>query len=189
METVYKFCSIILRYFITIYLYYETTSHNWLDLMEKDDKILRVLERKSNLSNREFSRFVGIPASTLHRRIKRMEKEGTIKGYKAIIDYEKTSRAIGVVVLISIAEVILERGHVPKADIVARLKKFDEIEEIDEVQAANFDLVLKARLANLRELSEFVEQLRFIEGIEEISTAIITDEIILPPAPFCVERE
>ena len=157
--------------------------------MEKDEKILRVLERKSNLSNREFSSFIGIPASTLHRRIKKMEKEGTIKGYKAIIDYEKTSRAIGVVVLISIAEVILERGHVPKADIVARLKKFDEIEEIDEVQAANFDLVLKARLSNLRELSDFVEQLRFIEGIEEISTAIITDETILPASTICIEKE
>ena len=152
-------------------------------MIEKDEIILRVLERKSNLSSREFSRLIGIPASTVHRRIKRMEKEGTIKGYKAIINYGKTSRAIGVVVLISIAEVILERGHVPKADIMASLEKFHEIEEIDEVQAANFDLVLKARLSSLRELSDFVEQLRFIEGIEEISTAIITDELILPPAP------
>lgn len=153
--------------------------------MEKDEKILRVLERKSNLSNREFSRFIGIPVSTLHRRIKKLEKQGTIKGYKAIIDYEKTSRAIGVIVLISIAEVILEKGHVPKADIVASLKKFDEIEEIDEVQAASFDLFLKARLSSLKDLSDFIEQLRFIEGIEEISTAIITDETILPPNIFC----
>ena len=112
-----------------------------------------------------------------------MEKEGTIKGYKAIIDYEKTSRAIGAVILISIAEVILERGHVPKRDIIANLEKFDEIEEIDEVQAANFDLVLKARLSSLKKLSDFVEQLRFIEGIEEISTAIIANETILPPSP------
>jgi Lrp/AsnC family leucine-responsive transcriptional regulator len=157
-------------------------------MMEKDEIILRVLERKSNLSSRAFSRLIGIPASTLHRRIKRMEKEGTIKGYKAIIDYEKTSRAIGVVILISIAEVILERGHVPKADIIANLEKFDAIEEIDEVQAANFDLVLKARLSSLRALSDFVEQLRFIEGIEEISTAIITNETILPPSPMCAVR-
>ncbi|UCD26547.1 MAG: Lrp/AsnC family transcriptional regulator [Candidatus Bathyarchaeota archaeon] len=157
-------------------------------MTEKDETILRVLERKSNLTSRAFSRLIGIPASTLHRRIKRMEKEGTIKGYKAIIDYEKTSRTIGVVILISIAEVILERGHVPKEDIIANLKKFDAIEEIDEVQAANFDLVLKARLSSLRALSDFVEQLRFIEGIEEISTAIITNETILPPSPMCAVR-
>ena len=154
-------------------------------MMKKDDIILKVLERKSNISSRAFSQLIGIPASTLHRRIKRMEKDGTIKGYKAIIDYEKTSRAIGVVVLISIAEVILERGHVPKTDILASLEKFDEIEEIDEVQAANFDLVLKARLSSLKELSDFVEKLRFIEGIEEISTAIITSETTLPPSFPC----
>jgi DNA-binding Lrp family transcriptional regulator len=160
----------------------------WVQL-EKDEKILRVLERNSNIPMREFSRFIGIPASTLHRRIKKMEKEGTIKGYKAIINYEKTSRTIGVIVLISIAEVILERGHVPKADIMTSLKKYEEIEEIDEVQAANFDLVLKARLSSLKELSDFVEQLRFIEGIEEISTAIITDETILFPTLICAKEK
>jgi hypothetical protein len=69
--------------------------------------------------------------------------------------------------LISIAEVVLERAHIPKADIMASLKKFDEIEEVEEVQAVNFDLVLKARLSSLKELSDFVEQLRFIDGIEE----------------------
>ncbi len=61
------------------------------------------------------------------------------------------------------------------------LRKLNEIEEITEVQTANFDVIIKVRLENLRKLSEFVEELRSIKGIEEASTAIITEETIIPP--------
>jgi DNA-binding Lrp family transcriptional regulator len=60
------------------------------------------------------------------------------------------------------------------------LSRFSEIEEIMEVQAADFDLIVKARFASLRDQSDFVEQLRCIDGIEEIASAIIIEERILP---------
>ena len=50
-------------------------------------------------------------------------------------------------------------------------------------QAADFDLVLRARFGTLRKLSAFVEKLRDIEGIEETKSAVITDEQVLPPPP------
>ena len=52
---------------------------------------------------------------------------------------------------------------------------FDEIEEITEVQAVNFDLVVEARFQRLKKLSEFIEGLRHVEGIEKSSSAIITE--------------
>ena len=57
-----------------------------------------------------------------------------------------------------------------------------EIEEVIEVQAANFDLVVKARFGTLKKLSEFIEKLRYVEGIEETSSAIITEEAVLLPS-------
>lgn len=143
--------------------------------------IIRILERRSGLSSRALSKMLGIPISTVHRRIKRLEREGVIKGYKALIDYEKTTRPIGTLLLIDLAEVIPGKGHIPKKDILDALGRFDEIEEIVDVQAANFDLVVKARFQSLRRLAGFVEELRKIEGIEETSSAIITEETILPP--------
>ena len=62
-------------------------------------------------------------------------------------------------------------------EILSHLK---EIEEIIEVQAADFDLIIKAMFENLKEQSNFVENLRCIVGIEEISSAIIIEEKILP---------
>lgn len=151
---------------------------------EKDETIIRILERRSGLSSRALSGMLDIPISTVHRRIKRLEGDGVIKGYKALIDYEKTSRPIGVLLLIDLAEVIPGRGHIPKKDIINTLIKYEEIEEIIEVQAATFDLVVRARLSSLRRLSEFVEGLRYIEGIEETTSAIITEETTLPPRGY-----
>ena len=148
---------------------------------EKDEAIIRVLERRSGLSSRALSNLLDIPISTVHRRVRKLEQKGVITGYKALINYEKTTRPIGALLLINLEEVIPGKGHIPKKNILRSLRSFDEIEGIVEVQAADFDLVVKARFKSLKKLSEFVEELRGVEGIEETSSAIITEETVLPP--------
>jgi DNA-binding Lrp family transcriptional regulator len=151
---------------------------------KKNEAILKILSRKAGLSSRTLSKTLKIPVSTVHRRIKKMEHDGIIEGYKAIINFEKTSRPIGALLMINLAEVIPGKGHIPKKDIVRSLTRFNEIEEIVEVQAADFDLIIKARFENLKAQSDFVEELRSIDGIEEISSAIIIEEKILPVPPI-----
>jgi len=149
----------------------------------KDESIIRVLRRRAGLSSRTLSRMLGIPISTVHRRIKRMEQKGIITGYKALINFEKTAWSIGALALINLTEMIPGKGHIPKRDIVQSLSRLEKIEEIMEVQAANFDLALKARFVSLKKLGEFIESLRSIKGIEETSSAIITEEMVLSPKP------
>lgn len=151
---------------------------------EKDESIIRVLGRRAGLSSRALSKMLGIPISTVHRRIKKLEGEGIIVGYKALINFEKTTWPIGALLQINLSEAIPGKGRIPKKNILHSLRSFSEIEEIIEVQAANFDLVVKARFQSLRKLSEFVEELRGVEGIEETFSAIITEETVLPP-PGC----
>ena len=145
----------------------------------KDELIIRIISRKAGLSNRTLSKMLKIPVSTVHRRVKKLEREGIIKGYKAIINFEKTSLPIGAILMINLAEVIPGKGHIPKQHIVKTLSRFSEIEEIIEVQAVNFDLILSARFETLKKQAAFVEELRCIDGIEEISSAIIIEENIL----------
>ena len=146
---------------------------------KKDEAILRILSRKAGLTSRDLSNMLEIPVSTVHRRVKRLEHEGIIQGYKAIINFEKTSWPIATLLMINLAEVIPGKGHIPKKEIIQSLSRFNEIEEIIEVQAADFDLIVRARFERLKEQSNFIEELRCIEGIEEISSAIIIEEKIL----------
>jgi DNA-binding Lrp family transcriptional regulator len=151
------------------------------DAMDKKNQaIIQILSRKAGLSSRTLSKMLKIPISTVHRRVKKLENEGVIQGYKAIINFEKTSSPIGALLMVNLAEVVPGKGHIPKKDVVQSLRRFNEVEEIIEVQAADFDLIVKARFASLREQSDFVEELRGIDGIEEISSAIIIEEKIMP---------
>jgi Lrp/AsnC family leucine-responsive transcriptional regulator len=147
---------------------------------KKNEAIIRILSRKAGLSSRTLSKMLKIPISTVHRRIKKLEHDGVIQGYKALINFEKTSWPISALLMVNLAEVVPGKGHIPKKDVLYSLSRFNEIEEITEVQAADFDLILKARFENLREQSDFVETLRGVDGVEEISSAIIIEEKNLP---------
>ena len=147
---------------------------------KKNQAIIQILSRKAGLSSRTLSKMLKIPISTVHRRVKKLEQEGIIEGYKAIVNFEKTTWPIGALLMVNLAEVIPGKGHIPKKDILQSLSRFNEIEEIIEVQAADFDLILKARFESLKDQSDFVEELRCIDGIEEISSAIIIEEKVLP---------
>jgi Lrp/AsnC family leucine-responsive transcriptional regulator len=147
---------------------------------KKNQAIIQILSRKSGLSSRTLSKMLKIPISTVHRRVKKLEQAGIIEGYKAIVNFEKTTWPIGSLLMVNLAEVIPGKGHIPKADILRSLSRFNEIEEIIEVQAADFDLILKARFESLKDQSNFIEELRCIDGIEEISSAIIIEEKVLP---------
>ena len=145
---------------------------------EKDELILQVLEKNARLSSRAIAEKVGLPISTVHRRERRLERDGVIKGYKAVIEYEKTKRPIGAYLFINIAETIPNKGHIPKKKIINKILKYREVQKLVDVQGTNFDILVKARFGTLKDLSAFVEEFREIEGIEELFSAIITEELL-----------
>ena len=144
---------------------------------EKDELILQALEKNAKLSSRNIAEKIGLPISTVHRRIRKLEEDGIIKSFRAIIDYEKTSRPIAAYLFINVAETSPNNGYIPKEKLVKNLLSNNEIQELADVQGANFDIILKARFTSLKALSAFIEKLRQVEGIEELFSTIITEEI------------
>lgn len=61
------------------------------DLDALDTKILDLLQRKGRMSNADIAEKVNLSASACHRRIQRLEKDGIIRDYVAMLD----SRAVG----------------------------------------------------------------------------------------------
>lgn len=51
-----------------------------------DERILRVLERDGRVSNVELSERVGLSPSACVRRVQELERQGVIRGYRAVID-------------------------------------------------------------------------------------------------------
>lgn len=60
-----------------------------MDLDQLDRRILGVLQKKGRISNAELSETVNLSASACHRRVQRLEEEGYIRDYVALLDARK----------------------------------------------------------------------------------------------------
>ena len=74
---------------------------------EIDLKILEVLIRDARLSSRQVADKVGVSVGTALARIRRMEREGIIKGYSAIVDHEKLGYQLTAVIAVSYTHLTL----------------------------------------------------------------------------------
>jgi len=60
-----------------------------MSLDEIDRRILRALQRNGQMSNADLSDEVNLSPSACHRRVQRMEKDGYIRDYVALLDARK----------------------------------------------------------------------------------------------------
>ena len=57
-----------------------------------DKRILETLQKQGRLSNQDLSERVGLSPSASHRRVQRLEEEGFIAGYVALLDPKRLGR-------------------------------------------------------------------------------------------------
>jgi Lrp/AsnC family leucine-responsive transcriptional regulator len=68
-----------------------------------DRRILEVLQRQGRITNAELAERVHLSASACHRRVQRLEAEGFIAGYVALLDARKLGRPTTVFVEITLS--------------------------------------------------------------------------------------
>lgn len=138
---------------------------------ERDLEILRVLKQNSQLSIGKISRKTGIPVATVHNRIKKMRESGIIKGYTVIVDKAKLGKKMVAYVLIK---------AMPRADHIAMLKEISKHASIEAGSAVTggFDLILRARVADIDELNSIVlKYLRTFDTVAETQTMIAFESV------------
>lgn len=68
-----------------------------------DRRILAALQKDGRMSNAELSEKANLSPSACHRRVQRLEKEGWIRGYVALLDPRKMGRPTTVFVEITLS--------------------------------------------------------------------------------------
>jgi len=74
-----------------------------MELDDTDRRLLRVLQRRGRISNAELSERVNLSPSACHRRVARLEREGAIRDYVALLDPRKMGRPTTVFVEITLS--------------------------------------------------------------------------------------
>jgi len=140
-----------------------------MGLDEIDVKILRELVSNARLSNRQIAARIGVSVGTVISRIRRMEKEGIIKGYTAILDHEKLGYELTVV-----TEVTVSKGKLLETE--REIAKRPNVCAIYDV-TGEVDVVVIAKFKNRRELSKFTKSLLAMPFVERTNTHVVLTTI------------
>ena len=92
------------------------------------------------------------PSTTIHYNIKKMEKLGAIKAYKAVFDYKKINQGHCTYILITLVH---EKYGDPES-VAKKLAKDERVESID-ICTGDYELLVKLRTKDIDEYYEFVK--------------------------------
>lgn len=133
-------------------------------------QVLDLLENDARLTPDKIAVMLGRPAQEIAALIESLEKDGTILGYKALIDWEKTEKES--------VTAFIELRVTPQADrgfekIAERIYNFPEVRDMRLMSGA-FDFLLLIEGRTLKEVALFVaEKLAPIDGVLSTGTHFV----------------
>lgn len=147
------------------------------DILKKLDRIDRniliELQQDGRLSNVELSKRVGLSPTPCLERVKRLESDGYILGYKAVLNPVKLDAALLVLVEITLTKT--------SPDVFDEFSKaVHELEVIQECHlvSGDFDFLLKTRVADMAAYRELLgDTLLRLPAVSESRTYVVMEEV------------
>jgi len=137
---------------------------------EKDEEILQVLRENSRLSFRKIAKRVGLSISALISRVKRLEKEGIIKGYTTRVSHTKLGYDyLGLVEVKLMNSAASSEVRKKIAALPGVVLLFDTTGESDSVAVA--------RAKNRTEFNALIKKILSIPNVASTNTHVILDVI------------
>ena len=143
------------------------------DLDRIDRNILNELQQDGRISNVELSKRVGLSPTPSLERVKRLEKQGFISGYTALVN----PHFLGASLLVFV-EITLNRDT---PDIFDRFNRavqlLDDIQECHLV-SGDFDYLLKTRVSDMSAYRRLLgETLLKLPSISDTRTYVVMEEV------------
>ena len=138
-----------------------------------DIRILKRLQADSNINIKELASELFLTATPVYERIKRLEREGYIMKYVALLDKKKLNLGMTVFCNVRLKEHAKNVGANFVKDIVA----LPEIIECYNI-AGDYDFMLKILVADMASYQDFVmNKLSTIENIGNTQSIFVMGEI------------
>ena len=138
-------------------------------LDEIDEKIIKVLQDDARTSLRKISKLVKVSLGTVSNRVKRMERNGVIKGYSVILDPDQIGWELNVVIGLRI-----QKGRL--IEIQERIAKDSRVHGVYDV-TGDFDSMVIARAKNRKDLDDLSKNVLSIDGVERSITHLVLNTV------------
>jgi DNA-binding Lrp family transcriptional regulator len=140
-----------------------------MGLDETNVKILKALTEDARLSSRQVAKQCGISIGTALSRTRKMEEEGIIKGYAALLDQEKLGYELTVM-----TEITVSKGRLLEMENeIARIPNVCCVYDLTGLS----DAAIIAKFKSREELSKFTKRLLSLPFVERTNTHVVLTTI------------
>ncbi|MDO6425420.1 Lrp/AsnC family transcriptional regulator [Thalassotalea sp. 1_MG-2023] len=140
-----------------------------MTLSEKDEELLSILRCNARASVSDIARATGVSRTAVQNRINKLENNGIIKAYSIVLGSEYNNKMIS-------ANVSLKVHPNLRKNISITLRKMHQISHIYSI-SGEFDLLVTVQAATLEKLSDILNIVCALDGVERTNSSIILDTI------------
>ena len=138
-----------------------------------DRQILTILQADGRIANVTLAKMVNLTPTPCLERVRRLEREGYITGYTALLDPKKVGAGLLVFVEIS----LLRNSPDAFSDFRREASKLTGILECHLV-SGNFDYLIKARVKDMDEYRKLLgEKILALPGVSDSRSYVVMEEV------------
>ncbi len=138
-----------------------------------DLKILKALQENARITTKELAAKVNLSTTPVFERLKRLEKEGYIKKYVAVLDAEKLNQGFEVYCMVKLKQMSRDVAQ----DFTSVIKDVPQVVECYNI-SGEFDYLLKIMAPDMKTYNEFIiNVLGTIDSIGSIQSTFVMNEI------------
>jgi len=142
-------------------------------LDDTDLQILRILQKNAKLTTKELAESVHLTPTPVFERQKRLERQGYIRKYVAVLDPEKLGQGLLVFCKVKLKQINREIADV----FMHRIQRIDEVTECYNT-SGDYDYLLKVRARDMKHYQEFIlNKLGVIESVGSIESTFVLSEV------------
>ena len=142
-------------------------------LDETDLQLLRTLQRNAKLTTKELADVVHLTPTPVFERQKRLERQGYIRKYVAVLDPEKMGQGLLVFCKVKLKQINRDIAEA----FVRRIQRIPEVTECYNT-SGEYDYLLKIRARDMKQYQEFVlNKLGAIESLGSLESTFVMDEV------------
>jgi len=152
---------------------FEEEASSMATIDQFDRKIMAHLQEDARLTNNDLSERVNLSPSQCSRRRQRLEEEGFIGGYRAVLNRDRLG--FGLVNVVTVTLSTHNRDNARRfAELVARLPEVQEAHAL----TGEMDYILKVVTRDLKSLAAFVNEVLLPhESVQHVKTAIVLETL------------
>lgn len=139
-------------------------------VLDKTDlSILKLLQQNARITVKELSEKVHLSTSPVHERVRRMEKNGVIKQYVAILNAAKVGKGLMVICYVSLRQHSKNAGD----KFIKSMLEMNEVLECLTI-SGEFDFMLKVVAENMDDYYHFhVNKLSQVDNVGNVQSVFV----------------